>query len=194
MMGAVNIMANRNPPIWATGSHGPFQWLTTGQHDLGTVLKLCPQAFLGKYVAVTSFDSGPLVTNDEALSLGWQTRNDIAYSPEIKSVEKLPYGNCGGFDEWYVFDAPADLGRVLEGNIFETTLQPGQVAVFVNYGGFGFHTPVMKDLVDLFWPQLEQISPESYVADGDLLNFVSRDKDLFMAVREVLGSLVPKSW
>ena len=186
-MGAVNTVANRNPPIWATGSHGPFQWLTTGQHDLGTVLQLCPQAFLGKYVAVTSFDSGPLVPKDEELSLGWQTRNHIAYSPEIKSVEKLPYGYCGGFDEWYVFNASTDLGRLVEGNIFEAQLQSGHVAVFVNYGGFALHAPMMQDLLDLFWPQLERISPESYVADGDVLNFVSRDKDLFASVLQTLG-------
>lgn len=186
-------MANRNPPIWASGSHGPFQWLTTGQHDLGTLLQLCPQAVLGKYIAVTSFDSGPLLPNDEELSQGWQTRKNIAYSPGIQSVEKLPYGDCGGFDEWYVFNAPTDLGRLVEGNIFEALLQPGNVAVFVNYGGFALHAPTMQELVDLFWPQVERISPESYIADGDVLNFVSRDKDLFATVFQALGGVVPSA-
>ena len=184
---------NTSPVIWETGSHGVYQWLTTGQHDLGTLLRLCPQALLGKYLAVTSFDSGPLILNQDEVSAGWQTRDGIAYSPKIHAVENLVYGECGGFDEWYVFDSPAELGRVLEGNIFVTAPQAGQVAVFVNYGGFGLHTPVMKGLVDLFWPQLEQISPESYIADGDLLNFVTRDKDLFMAVRKALGDFVSTS-
>ena len=71
MMEAGNTVANANPLIWATGSHGAYQWLTTGQHDLGTLLQLCPQAVSGKYIAVTSFDSGPLHLNDNELSDGW---------------------------------------------------------------------------------------------------------------------------
>lgn len=139
------------------------------------------------------FDSGPLHLNDDELPLGWQTHNDIAYSPRIQSIEKLAYGDCGGFDEWYVFNAAADLGQIVEGNIFEAQLQSGQVAVFVNYGGFALHAPMMQDLLDLFWPQLERISPESYIADGDVLNFVSRDKELFAAVLQALGGFVPTS-
>jgi hypothetical protein len=188
-----NTLMNANPVIWATGSHGAYLWLTSGQHDLGALLRLCPQTLIAKYLAVTSFDSGPLVVNQNEVSAGWRTRNGIAYSPKIQAVENLVYGECGGYDEWYVFDTPAELGQVLEGNICAIAPQPRQVAVFVNYGGFGFHTPIMKDLVDLFWPQLEQISPESYIADGDLLNFVSRDKNLFKFVLESLEGSVPKS-
>ena len=180
-------MANTNPLIWATGSHGSYQWVTTDQHDLDTLLELCPQALLGKYIAVTSLDSGPLRLNETEISSGWQTRNDIAYSPRIESVEKLAHGECGGFDEWYVFKAPADLGRVSQGNIVEAPLQPGLVAVFVNFGGFAFHAPGgMQPLVELFWTQLEWIQPESYIADGNLLNFVSRDESLFEAVHQAL--------
>lgn len=180
-------MANTNPVIWETGSRGAFQWLTTDRHDLDTLLRLCPQALLSKYVAVTSLDSGPLHLNDEEVSSGWQTRNDIAYSPRIQSAEKLAHGECGGFDEWYVFEAPADLGQVVSGNIFEASLLPGRVAIFVNYGGFGFHDSVMQSLTDLFWRQLEWINPESYIADGTLLNFVSRDKGLFATVFRALS-------
>jgi hypothetical protein len=170
-----------------TGSHGTYQWLTTGQHDLDTLLRLCPQALLKKYVAITSLDSGPLILNDKEISAGWESRESIAYSPRVPSVEKLPHGECGGFDEWYVFETPADLGRLAQGNLFEAPLQRGLVAVFVNFGGFGFHSPTMKDLADLFWTQLEWIQPESYLADGDLLNFVSRDEDLFTTVRQALS-------
>ena len=180
-------MAYTNPVIWASGSHGAYQWLTTGQHDLDTLLQLCPQALMGKYVAVTSFDSGPLNPNDDEVSAGWQIRNDIAYSPRIQSVEKLAHGECGGFDEWYIFGAPADLGQVMSGNIFETPLQPGRVAVFVNYTGFGFHFSEMQELADLFWRQLEWIHPESYIADGNVFNFVTRDNDLFKTVLQAFG-------
>jgi hypothetical protein len=182
-----NALAYTNPVIWAEGAHGDYQWLTTGQHDLGTLLRLCPEALLGKYVAVTSIDSGPLILNEDEVSTAWQSRSDVAYSPRIQSVEKLAYGECAGFDEWYVFDAPTELGQIVEGNIFESPLQPGQVAVFVNYGGFGFHSSSMQVLTDMFWKQLEWIHPESYIADGDLLNFVSRDRTLFTTVLQSLS-------
>ena len=180
-------MVHTNPVIWATGSHGAYQWLTTGQHDLDTLLRLCPQALMNKYIAVTSFDSGPLDLNDDEISTGWQTRNDIAYSPKIQSIDKLARGKCGGFDEWYVFETPTDLGQVMSGNIFEAPLQPGRVAVFVNYGSFGSHDSIIQALTDLFWRQLEWIHPESFIADGNLLSFVSRDKELFTNVFQALG-------
>jgi hypothetical protein len=40
----------------------------------------------------------------------------------------------------------------------------------------------MKDLADLFWLRLELIQPESFIADGGLLNFVTCDEQLFTAV------------
>jgi hypothetical protein len=56
----------------------------------------------------------------------------------------------------------------------------------VNYG-LGLHRPEMKDLIDLFWNQLDWIQPESYIADNDHLTFVSRDESLFAAVCEALS-------
>ena len=181
-------MAYSNPLTLATGSHGTYQWLTSGQHDLAALLQLCPQVVLGKYIAVTSFDSGPLKLNDDEVSTGWKTRNDIAYSPRIQSVDKLKHGECAGFDEWYVFEAPVELGQMFSGNVFEGPLQPGKVAAFVNYSGFSLHTSIMQDLATLFWRQLEWVCPESYIADGDLLNFVSRDRSLFASILQALSS------
>jgi hypothetical protein len=40
-------------------------------------------------------------------------------------------------------------------------MQIGQVAAFVNFVDFSLHSPEMKDLADLFWLQLELISPAS---------------------------------
>jgi len=40
----------------------------------------------------------------------------------------------------------------------------------------------MQDLIDLFWARLEQVRPESFIADGDFLNFVTCDSVLFTAV------------
>lgn len=162
-----------------TGSRGCYFWLTSADHDLDYLLTSCPQIFLGKYLAVTSFDSGSLVPNEDEVVAGWECRGGIAYSPKIESVEKLPHDL---YDEWYLLGVPRDLGNLFEGNVFETSMQIGQVAAFVNFGGFSLHSHEMKDLADLFWLQLELIRPESFIADGGLLNFVTCDEQLFAAV------------
>jgi hypothetical protein len=177
-------MKNIKPTF--TGSHGPYLWLTTEQHDLHTLLQRCPQALVGKYIAVTSLDSGPLVLDDEEKLAGWQSRNQIAYSPEIQSAEGLR-GVCGGFDEWYVGESPFDLGQLRHDNVFENPMAPGQVSTFVNYC-LALHKTEMQSLIDLLWKQLDWMQPESYIADADqFLTFASRNKELFASVRQALG-------
>jgi hypothetical protein len=190
-------MTNTKPTM-VTGALGAYQWLTTDQHDLDTLLQSCPQTFLGKYIAVTSLDSGPVNLNEQQKSTGWTSHGDIAYSPQVQSVDNLRHRECGGFDEWYVFESPLDLGQVWKGNsVFEAPLNRGQVSVFVNFLGFSLHdhsVQAMQALADLFWKQLEWIHPESYIADGEpFLNFVSRDQHLFAAVRQALGGSVATS-
>jgi hypothetical protein len=170
----------------ATGSYGVYLWLTTGQHDLHTLLRRCPQVLRGRYIVVTSHDSGPLLLSEEEKREGWQSRNEIAYSPQLASVDKLRHGMCSGFDEWYVFESPRDLGKIWLGNIFESPTTAGHVSTFVNFAGFALHNPNVRDLVNLFWKQIDWIQCESYIADGDLLTFVSRNRDAFDAVRHAL--------
>jgi hypothetical protein len=172
------------------GSHGAYQWLTTGQHDRDTLCNLCPQTLLGKYVVVTSLDSGPMVIDDAERQAGWTSRNELAYSPRIQSTaecrtERIP-GEGSGFNEWYVFDSPVELGVLGHGNIFESALTPGRVWTFVNYdAGFALHDPEMANLTALFWQQLDSIRPECFIADSEaFLTFVSRNDDLFTAVRK----------
>jgi hypothetical protein len=120
-----------------------------------------PGIVLGKYVAVTSIDSGALTPTDNETAAGWQSRAEIAYSPKIQKVEDLPRE---GWDEWYTFNAPTDLGTShLAENIFE-----------------------VPHLADVFWPQMARIRPESYVAKNDYITFVSMNKALFAAVRDAV--------
>lgn len=113
---------------------------------------------------------------------GWISRGGIAYSPQIVSVEGLLHlgaDRCPGFDEWYVFSSPTDLGEISCGNVFEAHLEPRRVWVFVNYPAFRVDD-LDPSLTDLFWQQLEWVQPESYVADGaSCLTVVSSDKALF---------------
>ena len=109
----------------------------------------------------------------------------IAYSPQIRSVEEIP---SAGWDEWYIFDRPADLGiSHLAENIFEVPQEQGHLSVLVNYG-FALHQRA-NHLADLFWPQMARIRPESYVANNDYLTFVSINKALFASVRDAVKAL-----
>ncbi len=166
------------------GSEGLYQWLVADQQiDL---LQVCPEVILEKYVAITSIDSGLLVPTEEETAAGWETREKIAYSPKIQNIKGLPRA---GWDEWYIFDNPADLGtNHLAENVFEVPQEQGHVSVFVNYC-FALHQPEIKDLTTLFWQQIARIRPESYLADNDYLNFVSRNKTLFASVRDAVTAL-----
>lgn len=166
------------------GSQGAYEWLVTDrQFDL---LRNCPDVVLGKYIAITSFDSGPLVPTDEEKAGGWESRSNIAYSPKIQDVASVPRDL---YDEWYIFDILADLGTSHLGeNVFEVPQEQGHVSVLVNYG-FALHPPERASLANLFWPQMERIRPESYVADNDYLTFVSANKTLFVGVLDAVQAL-----
>ncbi len=159
------------------GSEGFYEWLVTDQQfDL---LQICPEIVLRKRVAITSIDSGSLVPTEKETAAGWRSRGKIAYSPRIQSIEEVP---SDGWDEWYIFDEPVDLGTSHLGeNIFEVPQEQRHVSVFVNYG-FALDPPKRASLSDSFWPQMSRIRPESYVADNDYLTFVSCNKTLFASV------------
>jgi hypothetical protein len=168
-----------------TGARDSYHWLTSPS-DLDQFLELFPDAVLGKYLAVTSIDSGSFEVSEEERKLGWDSRGGIAYSPSIRSVDELPNrtrsDRCDAFHEWYAFDAAKDLGELSEESIFETRLEPGRVFSFVNYYDFLLHGKGAEHLVNLFWRQLEWIQPESYIADGaEYLTFATRNQALFRA-------------
>jgi len=191
---------NNSQPATFKGSHGPYRWFVTRQDDLAALVESCPQSLAGKYVAVTSLDSGPMILSEEEKASGWHSRNEIAYSPQIILSEDgrlkgVSAGQCAGYDEWYVFDSPHDLGGLCDGNVFESDLPPGKVWTFVNYdAGFALYNPKVSDLTSLFWKQLEWIEPESFIADSDaFLTFVSRNESIFVAACNALKDLRDKS-
>ena len=168
------------------GTQSVYEWLVTDQ-DID-LLRLCSEIVVGKYIAITSIDSGALVLNENKKAEGWASRGNIAYSPKVEHIESLPRD---GYDEWYIFaDPAADLGSSHLGeNVFEAPQGQGHLNVFVNYGGFALDRPEVKDLASLFWQQIEWIHPESYIADGNYLNFVSANKTLFATVRDAVKAL-----
>lgn len=178
-------MAENDAPA-IIGSHGQYQWLTSVDQDISSLLQICPNVLLGKYLAVTSMDSAQLLLTDQEKSDGWWTaeagriymdkpdgtredRGKVAYSPRLVSVHGLPYEThecCAGYDEWYVFDqAPA----------------AGEIEVFVNWLGFRLYDPTWLWIIDRFWDHLERLAPESYIAEGSVFTFATRNASLFAA-------------
>jgi hypothetical protein len=179
-----------------TGTHGEYLWLTSSyDHYSGTLVKLCPEIFIGRYLAVTAIDSGIPSLTDKQKTAGWEQRREILYSPLLGSVEDVFYQRDGhevpGFDEWYFFQASPELGELQKGNPFEeaTAARPGRSKVFVGMPSATVHDtdPQCEFIRRMFWNQIGWIQPESYVADSsDCLTFVTKNRDLFELVSDKL--------
>ena len=163
-----------------TGSQGRYSWLVSRRMGIGHLLEHCPQAVLGRYLVITSFDSGPLALNETERGMGWQVDGQLTYTNKLTSIETLPHDS---FDEWYVFKSPVSLTGC---------------EVFVNRGALTFDAPVLVHLdptwdgigaraeverligtQSRFWRQLERFGAESYIAEGDFFLFASADRTLF---------------
>ena len=181
-----------------TGSRGEYHWLTSAEQYMGAVVQLCPDIALGRYLAVTSIDSGSPWLTEAQRAAGWQLRSGMAYSQRVSTAEELFYqrdGNdCPGYDEWYLFDtSPQHLGEILAGNPFIETNKPrpGRLVVFVNWGGFVLHDTdtASQTIHEMFWRQMDWIRPDVYVSDGrENLTFVCKLLDLFKSVHERLSA------
>ncbi len=168
------------------GYHGGYHWLSGASQDISVVLRACPDVVIGKYLAVTSIDSGGLNLTADEKSRGWWTARDarvfteislsgrrysnaaVAYSPLLSSIHGLPNEThdecCAGFDEWYVFDhAPV----------------AAEMEVYVNWGGFRLGDGAFRQWIDRFWEQMVRIGAESYIANGTDFNFATRNREIF---------------
>ena len=166
-----------------TGSTNEYQWLVSTNRRVD-VLECCPDVVLRKYVAITSFDSGPLALTEAQRSASCVSHGGIAYSPEIQHADMVPQAY---FSELYVFGAPTNLGVLADPNknIFESEMQQGQVHAFVNFD-FGFHDPEYADLTQMFWQQLGWMNAESYLAENDYLILATANPEVFQRVYDTL--------
>lgn len=145
--------------VKTTGKYKGYYWLQSQQLGQLDVLEHAGGYFVDKYLAITSFDSGPLILSAGEIREGWTSDAGIAYSPGLTKamVGSIP---SGGFDEWYFLD-----NRKLT-----------QVStIYVNFAPFEI---TGNSAPEGFWQQIEEINPYAYVADGTLLTIISRDKAL----------------
>ena len=155
-----------------TGKHGIYQWLEVADSYPWDLLQAAPKIVQGKYLSITSYDSGPLPLAPEDLKQGWSQHGALAVSPCIRSLDLLPGDQ---FDEWYIFPEPTPFD---------------DYKVFVNYSGFSLLFPEYLPLQEQFWTQVERLAPESYFAEGDRTLWVTRNRPLFAKVCKPLGLTV----
>jgi hypothetical protein len=178
-----------SPARVVIGERGRYRWVTSDHHSLDDIVTECPQVLLGRHLAVTTTDSGSPYWWVQKLS-GWECRGRVGYSPRLVSTDGLTYQIHGkenaGFDEWYTFENPCDLGDVIANEnpwSEESRDRPGRIIALVNYG----FSPDLPDdaLSSEFWTQIERFNPESYISDGaECVTLVSRNLDLFRSVCE----------
>lgn len=168
-----------------TGEKEGYYWLSvrTDARLLGQTVKNVPALFLGKVVAITLFDSGPLTPGDDEIAMGWHRTGDVLWTTSIKDPAVLPYA---GWDEWYVFDKEKELPK------FD---------VLTNYSSFRLDdlAAVLREnpnwdksvldfdmkLQDTFWRQVKILQPLSFLAENDaFFNFATREAALCRKVEE----------
>jgi hypothetical protein len=178
------------------GTHGDYQWLSLTECDISALLEKCPEIVIGKYLAVTSIDSGTLQLTEQEKQTGWsapesakvfrgtswsppECRGDwrVAFSPRVESIHGLPNEThdecCDGFDEWNIFREPPPIV---------------EMEAFVNWCGPWIYDPQWKWCADRFWNQMDHLAPESYVADGVVFCFATRDAPLFQKVLKAFSA------
>jgi len=158
-----------------SGTRGDYYWLTSHSNTdhISQMLASCPHVTRDKFVAITSFDSGPLSPSQDELLAGWSSDGRIMYSPRITESVRIPHEQ---YDEWLIFS-------------HETRHLPEQ-EVFINWGGFTFaDEDHHREQRERLWAQLTQVSAESYLAEGDYVLFASRNRAVFDCVTKAVRRL-----
>jgi len=185
-------------PTVTEGKHGQFFWLERSieqravDRPMISLAKHCPKVLLNRYVVVTSLDSGPLHLNHNQLNAGWERVGRLAISPRISNAADVPY--CW-FDEWYVFDDRVPSTLDIEVFVNKGTFSLGDPNPTIDTMYIGSDASVRERLVaaavalrETFWAQLDQLNPESYVANGNCFTFVTRNAGHYRDVNAQMHS------
>jgi len=164
------------------GVHGEYRWLETTAHEIYDVLQVCPQVAANKNIVITSFDNGPLQPTAEEFARGWRVFGRSVHIPVGENVSAIPFEI---FDEWYIFpiESPLTDYKVFV-NYEWFTLGPAQALYSRSGNAFD-----LRRMQRLFWQEIERVSPETYLARGQRLKFITREPDLFHRVLRGLTTL-----
>jgi hypothetical protein len=169
-----------------SGQQGVYSWIEWNKAHLADLLDAFPDIARQRYVVVTSFDSGPFQPDNDELRAGWSVHGTLAYSPKITSINALPIDQ---FDEWYIFPEPTILvnAEVFINNVVFSLRDPDEHFPAGEYAIYGMprHEFVVSRRTEQerFWNQIQMFAPESYVAEGDLLLFVTCNMELYTHIQ-----------
>lgn len=164
------------------GVQGDYRWLETAAHEIYDVLQLCPAVAANKNIVITSFDSGPLQPTSEELQRGWRVYGRSLHIPVGDNISAIPFEI---FDEWYIFSSEAperDYRVFVKFDWF--TLGPAQSLYSRSGNAFD-----LKRMQRWFWQEMESARPDSYIARGNRLKFLTREAEHFNQVLRGLTSL-----
>lgn len=165
-----------------SGRNENFFWIVSPE-ELQGLPSLVVEHHEHRILAITSFDSGPLVPSEEEEKVGWTAKDKVMYSPPLKVGLEIPNSE---YDEWYI--GP------------ELALPCSDLEIFVNYFGFSLVPPeelfkedqasqenesleVLTSIQSRFWAQIQKVNPETFVAYGGNDIVVSRNKRFIEALR-----------
>lgn len=63
------------------GNTNHYYWIEENDFSLNDIVSKCPELFVGKTVAITAFDNGPLIPSKKEKAFGWYSKNDVFYAP-----------------------------------------------------------------------------------------------------------------
>jgi hypothetical protein len=154
-----------HPWTMTIGSHCGYYWIQWEKASLGRLLCELPQIVLGHYLVNTSSDSDNLALSEAELAEGWRAVGNLAYSPQIADVTSVRHEQ---FEEWLVFPAP---------------MKVASWEAVVNYCGWSLTDRSYDWIHAKLWGQLERFHPESFLAQGERLIFITRNAYLHELAR-----------
>ncbi len=147
------------------GNHCGFYWIQWEKASLGSLLSDVPQIVLGHYLVNTSSDSASLTLSDVEKSTGWRSVGELTYSPLVTDVNTIRHEQ---FEEWLVFKSPTKVSS------WEAV---------VNFCGLSLTDRSYDWIHAKLWGQLERFHPESFLAQGERLIFITRNAQLHELAR-----------
>jgi hypothetical protein len=179
-----------------TGQTADYYWLDAispieAWTSLESLLEVCPEFVLKKYLVITAWDSGPVKLKGEDFKKGWLKHDRLAINPSVQSVNDIPYI---GYDEWYIFQETPLLEpfKVFVNDwIFSLgdPEVPGMEAESAVAGNRGTgDVEKLRELQELFWLQLELKKVETYISSGHRFILATREKELYKRIVKTLSS------
>lgn len=173
------------------GVESRWGWLNSDADvSVGDLLRAFPSIVRGRYLAISSWDSGAFRVEEVLRQPGWHAKHEVAYSPLIAHDNDhnvgLPNEEWPTFCELYASLEPLDLGMPPQNEFEQFDPNRGHYIEFVNFLAFDL-TERDGYLASLFWKQMDWIQPESYLAESnDWIAIAHIDREVLSRVREWL--------